>query len=65
MPSDKCAIIIQSLDNDVKDQICQKSSIRSLVGCMATRKRQKEGKSFGDAMRESWKEAKEYCAEYR
>lgn len=65
MSSDKCALIIDSFNNEVKDQICQKSSIRSLVGCIATRKRQKEGKSFGVSMKEAWDEAKEYCAEYR
>lgn len=65
MPSDKCAIIIDSFEQDVKDQICQKSSIRSLVGCMATQKRQTEGKGFGEAMKEAWAEAKEYCADFR
>ena len=65
MVSKKCTPILEQMDSDVKEEICQKSSIRSLVGCLATKKRKVDGLGYGEAMKQAWKEAKEFCADYR
>ncbi len=63
MASDKCIAVLENLDNEQKQEVCQKKSIRSLVGCEASRLRNTKGLAFGDSMKEAWKTAKSFCAD--
>ena len=65
MASQKCVTVLEALDNEQKQDVCKKESIRSLVGCVASQKRSKDGVPFGQSMKLAWKEAKEFCAEQR
>lgn len=65
MPSEKCIPVLEKMNAQEKKEICDKKSIRSLVGCVATKKRKIDGMEFGPAMKAAWAEVKGYCKDSR